>query len=362
MTGGKNQRTRESRKLEHIKTALKLADGPGTSGFEDLHLIHNCLPELAPAEISLETELAGLKLSSPLVINAMTGGSPEVEQINAALARAARRLGLAMAVGSQRAALDAARLEDTFSVVRHENPDGIIFANVGADTSPEKADQAVAMIGAQALQVHLNSAQELTMVEGDRDFRGWAENVKAICKSVRVPVIAKEVGFGVARSQAIRLAETGVRAIDVGGKGGTNFVAIESLRKRAQVSWTLVNWGIPTAITLAETLDALKTVPEPPDVMASGGIRSPLCAAKALAVGARSVGIAGLILQILAEEGEEALAAELRRWHSELRTILALVGARDLAALRLSPVVFTGFTREWLDERGVDTVSWTRRA
>lgn len=351
------QRTSRSlRKVEHIERALAQDDPPGGAGFDDVELVHNCLPDISLDEVNLATTAVGLRLPAPLYINAMTGGAPQVTDLNRALAAAAAELGIAMAVGSQRAALEDPELARTYQVVREANPRGTIFANVGADVSPERAAAAVEMIGAAALQVHLNVAQELCMAEGDRDFRHYLENIAAIVERVHVPVIAKEVGFGIARPEARRLRGVGVEAVDVGGKGGTNFALIEAERRGATLSEELRGWGIPTVAALIEVRDIGGL-----DTLASGGIRSPGDVVKALALGASACGIARPALQAAREGGAAAVARTLRAWIDEMRLLFCLQGARDIDALKRRPVIITGRTGEWLRLRGHDIDFLARR-
>ena len=283
-----NPSLRSSRKLAHIKHALELTPGPGATGFADIHLIHRCLPELAWEEVDTSTSFLGLSLSAPIIINAMTGGAQDVAEINAALSRAAAATGIGLAVGSQTAALENPDLEATYRIVREENPRGVILANINAHTTPQDALRAVEMVAADLLQVHLNPAQELVMPEGERDFRGLLENIRAIVAAVPVPVIVKEVGCGIAGEDAIALAETGCKGIDIGGRGGTNFIAIEQARRQDTLGQGLVEWGIPTAVSLLEVAARLKG--RDVVLIASGGIiTAPLSLVPG--PGARAVGL-----------------------------------------------------------------------
>lgn len=350
---------REKRKLAHLSAAMELGDGPGTTGFEDIHLVHNALPELDWDEIDLQTTFCGKILSSPVFINAITGGAREAKGINRALAQVAARRGLAMAVGSQTAALEEPGLKDTFRVVRDMNPDGFIMANVGAHVPLEWAVEAVEMIRADALQVHLNVPQEMAMNEGERRFRGSLERISDMARRLPVPVVVKEVGFGIAREEAARLIPTGIRAIDVGGKGGTNFIAIELARRSGEaVGESFLEWGIPTAVSLVEVAEEAGTRI---DIAASGGIRRGLDAAKALALGASTIGIAGPLVRLLAREDDGLLDEEISRLEKELRLVMLLTGARTVGDLRRRPVVITGRTAEWLSRRGIDLSHFAAR-
>ncbi|MEQ8201814.1 MAG: type 2 isopentenyl-diphosphate Delta-isomerase, partial [Syntrophomonadaceae bacterium] len=223
--------------------AVKTPDGPLLNGFGDVLLVPDAVPELARADVDLQTSFLGKTLRYPVLINALTGGTASAYHINKILGATACRFGLAMAVGSMTIALETPAVLDSFSVARESNPDGIIIANCGANLEAARACRLVDLIAADALQVHLNVAQELAMVEGDRDFRGILDNVARIVDRCPVPVIAKEVGFGLSREAAGKLYRTGVRIIDNGGSGGTNFIAIEHQR-RGNFDQQLYEWGI----------------------------------------------------------------------------------------------------------------------
>ncbi|NLY39314.1 MAG: type 2 isopentenyl-diphosphate Delta-isomerase [Firmicutes bacterium] len=344
----RNSIYRPNRKDEHILLALR--QKPGLADFSDIHLINNCLPERDLNEVTLETTLMGTPLRSPLFINAVTGGTPLAMRVNQALAAVAARCDLPMALGSQMAALENPALEATYRVVRRTNPRGVIWANLGSYASPEMVRRAVEMVGASAVQIHLNVPQELAMREGDCRFRGILSRIKEICQASPVPVIVKEVGFGIAREQALQLMEAGVAAIDVGGKGGTNFLAIENRRSGNRISRELLEWGLPTAITLLEVLSAVKGKV---DVIAAGGVTSSLNIAKSLALGAKAVGLAGLPVYLLMKYGRERLVREIKKIEKELRLIMLMSGAANLAELRQVPLVITGATAEWLRQRNI---------
>lgn len=347
---------RQSRKLDHIKYALELADGPLPTGFADVRLVHNAIPELDKEDIDLQVEMFGRSLQAPLLINAITGGNPGVLEINRLLARAACEAGLGMAVGSQTGALLDTELTGSFKVVRQENPTGLVIANVGAMVDASLALRAVDMVEANALQVHLNVAQELAMAEGDREFRGMLKNIASLVDLSPVPVIVKEVGFGISLETARILQGLGVNWIDIGGAGGTNFAAIEHRRKA--VSPVPEDWGIPTAASLAEVA---ATCPKC-NIIASGGLRTPQDAVKSLAIGASLAGIAGLWLKTLLQQSYAELVAELDRFKHGLSCLMLLLGARTVSDLQRVPLVITGFTGEYLRQRGVETGQWAQRS
>lgn len=349
---------RGSRKTEHIFQCQNLADGPLANGFDDFSLVHNCLPEIAWDEVVLTTRLAGMEMQVPLVIEAMTGGAPDVENINAALAHVALATGCAMAVGSQFAAIEDPALSGTYRVVRDINPHGLIFANIGAYAVPEQAQSAVDMLAADALQVHLNVAQEIFMTEGERDFHGRLENIRRIVESVSVPVIVKEVGCGIAREQIRALLETGIAAVDVGGAGGTNFIAIEAARAAMSFSQAELSWGLPTALSLAEVYDAIG---DRMDIVVSGGIRSALDIVKAFALGGSAVGIAAPLLRLVTQHGEKEASLWIRTLLETVRKFMLLAGAKNIRDLQHKPIVVQGNSRTWLLDRGIDPYAYAQR-
>lgn len=332
-------KSRESRKIDHIKYALHLDDGPCATGFSDVQVMHRCLPQVDRRKVDLSTTLPGVgTLSSPLIINAITGGADGVKRINEKLAVVARETGCAMAVGSQYGAVRKGLHEDTFTIVRKTNPDGILFANVSALAGPEEARRAVDMIGAQALQVHLNSAQELAMEEGDRDFSHWLEQIGEICASVSVPVIVKETGCGMDREDTRKLLEAGASILDTGGAGGTNFPAIESCRY-PEGNGELSRWGIPSALSLCEVVEARGWQQ---GIIASGGIRTALDVFKAQVLGANAVGMAGNILRSVQERGTRYTIDWIGRLQEAVKDFYTLTGCTEAGQLRQVRTYCTG--------------------
>jgi isopentenyl-diphosphate delta-isomerase len=353
----------EQRKADHLRlSATSDVDAAVGAGWDDIKLVHDALPAIDQGDVDLSATFLGRRLSAPLVIAGMTGGHRTAHQVNAVLARAAERHGLAMGVGSQRAALRRRDLAYTYTVVREQAPTAVLIANIGAPQlidqehapalSRDEVKAAVDMIRADALAVHLNFLQESVQPEGERRAAGCAEALREVAAYTGVPVVAKETGAGLSRATACQLRELGVRALDVGGVGGTSFAAVEGLRASAQgatgnerLGEVLRDWGIPTPVSVVGALAA--GLP----VVATGGIRSGLDAAKALALGATLVGVARPLLQA-ALQGDVAVEAWIGQFVSELRTVLFLTGSADLAALRATPRVVTGATREWVTQLG----------
>jgi isopentenyl-diphosphate Delta-isomerase len=347
------------RKMQHVQHALALGQS-GDQGFQDVKLTPNSLPETSTDQISLQTTIGELTLSSPIVINAMTGGAAETEEINRELAIAARETGLAMAVGSQMAAIKNPEVTSSYKVVREVNPTGLVFGNLGSEASVEQALQAVEMLRADALQIHLNVMQELIMPEGDRDFRGRLERIRRIVERSGVPVIVKEVGFGMTKEDIQHLLQAGVRIVDVGGAGGTNFAAIENARRTEPLEW-LNDWGCTTCTALLEALEVKTHGMQPLSVIASGGLQTGMDIVKALTLGADAVGMAGALLRILRSDGTEALIQHIRRVESDIRLLMTALGAGDTGRLRHHPVIIYGDSAAWCDARGIDFRKYARR-
>ena len=337
----KSKPTLETRKADHIRICLEedVSGQAVTTGFERFSFVHQALPEIDLREVDTSTELWGRRLKLPILISSMTGGAPRAQEINHNLAKAAQELGLAMGVGSQRAALQNPELEATYKV-RHLAPDILLFANVGAVQlnyayGVEECKHAVEMIGADALALHLNSIQEAVQPEGDTNFAGLAEKIARVCREVGVPVIAKEVGWGISAQAARMLWDAGVSAIDVAGAGGTSWSQVERHRigtERGQlVAEAFAGWGIPTADSLIAVRDAGQ--PEGRKLFASGGLRNGIDVAKALALGADLAGIARPFLKAAAMGAEETveLGAVLR---DQLRIAMFGIGAANLLEIR----------------------------
>lgn len=350
--------SRQQRKKDHIKYALKTAQSPVQHGFSDVYLVYDALPELDLKEVDTSLEFLGKRLKAPILINAITGGHADVKQINRSLARSAALAGIAMAVGSQTAGLDDPAVRDTYTVARDENPDGVLLANLSALSAPARVKEAVTMIEADGIQLHLNVAQELAMTEGDRSFRGILTNIAAVVEQSPVPVIVKEVGYGLSLETVKKLYDIGVKYVDVGGKGGTDFIKIEHMRSGRDCQGSFQNIGISAAASLIEAL----SLDLPVSIIASGGFTGGSDVVSALALGAKLVGMAGHFLQVLFAGGEQGLVERIDNIIDELRKTMVMTGARDLVELTGKPVIITGFTAEWLSRRGVDISRYSRRS
>lgn len=333
------EETTQARKGEHIDIVLQkdVAAKGVTTGFERFFFEHVALPELHLDEVDLTLRLWKRSLKAPLLISSMTGGTARAREINLHLAEAAQALGVAMGVGSQRAAIEQDNLSYTYQV-RKIAPDILLLANLGAVQlnyayGIDQARRAVEMLEADGLILHLNPLQEAVQPQGDRDWRNLYKQIEALAKQLDVPVIAKEVGNGISARVARRLADCGVAAIDIAGAGGTSWSEVEAYRNRdplhRQIAHTFASWGIPTALALIEVRQA---VPELP-VFASGGIRTGVEAAKAIALGATLVGSAAPLLEA-ASDRTQAVFNKIAALYEELRITAFCTNSANLERLR----------------------------
>jgi len=332
------------RKVEHLHIALEknVNFRTLTTGFEKYRFLHCALPELDLAEVDTSTVFLGKRLKAPFLISPMTGGAEEASRINRNLALVAQELGWAMGVGSQRAALEDQSLASTYKV-RDIAPDILLFANLGAvqlnyGYGVEECRKAVDMIQADALVLHLNPLQEALQPEGNADFSGLLAKIEKVCSSLEVPVVVKEVGWGISPEVALKLKEAGVAAIDVAGAGGTCWSLIEMYRIEQEslrnVAEAFSDWGIPTAEAVRGIRQALPDFP----LIASGGIRTGIEAAKAIALGADLVGIGAPFLKpaLLSPEAVREKAMEIL---IAFRIAMFCVGAGDIKALKQKPLI-----------------------
>lgn len=339
----KSLSTTQQRKKEHLELCLDTGavTGPYGTGLDHYSFLHNALPEVDIAEIGLSAIFLGKPLKAPLLISSMTGGFELARKVNRNLAIAAQRLGLAMGVGSQRVAIEEQSVADSFKV-RELAPDILLLANLGAvqlnyGYGIEQCRQAVKMIQADGLILHLNVLQEAVQPEGNRNFKGLTEKIAQVCRQLEVPVMAKEVGSGISADVALRLKWAGVKAIDVAGRGGTSWYAVEAKRAAQRgdpVDLTFADWGIPTEEALVKVREAVPDL----EIVASGGIRSGLDVAKAIALGADIAAI-GQPLLAPALESAEKVVKFLTGIIYEIKVAMLCVGATNLAALSKVPLL-----------------------
>ncbi|MGX7108698.1 type 2 isopentenyl-diphosphate Delta-isomerase [Facklamia miroungae] len=339
-----------NRKDDHVRYALDQHQTKKRNSFDDIRFVHQSIGRLRQDQIDLSTHWAGQKHDHPFYINAMTGGSPQTKLYNQQLAQVAAETGLAMAVGSISAALKNPQVADSFTIIRKENPHGFVLANLGPHHDLTNAEKAVDLIQANALQIHLNTAQEVVMPEGDRDFSTWKENIQKIVDHLSVPVIVKEVGFGMSRETIQELLDLGVQTIDLGGRGGTNFVQIENHRNDQFDFSSLTNWGQTSVESLLESLPFQDQV----EILASGGIRDFLDVVKALALGARSCGIAGKFLHSVDQLGVEETIQWVEDWTIALKRTLLLLSCQSVDDLGKSDLLISGESYHWARLRQID--------
>ena len=329
----------EARKTDHLRIALDedVSFARLTNGLDDLRFEHQALPELDLAEVDTQATFLGFRLAAPILISCMTGGAERGAQINRRLAISAQHCRVALGLGSGRAALDDPLLAETF-LVRDLAPDIPILANIGASQlierdGPERCERLVDLTGANALVVHANPLQEALQPEGTPHFRGVVDALAMIARDLRVPVIVKEVGWGISASVAEQLARTGVAGVDVAGAGGTSWSEIERHRMddpvMRDVARSFRDWGISTA----DCVEACRAALGDRLVIASGGLRSGIDMAKCIALGADAAGFAAPFLRA-AVRGAVDIAETIRRLSTELRICMFCIGARDISELR----------------------------
>ncbi|GAC1473428.1 MAG: type 2 isopentenyl-diphosphate Delta-isomerase [Ktedonobacteraceae bacterium] len=353
------------RKIEHVNIALEQGIAvPQRANWNDINLVHQALPEVDRDGIDTTVSFLGHTLRYPIFMSSLTGGHPDVIAINRNLARAAERYGLALGVGSQRAAIVNPDLASSYAVTREDAPHAFLIANIGAPQliaqskhdpfTLQQVHSAINMIKANALAVHMNSLQEAAQPEGDRRAFGEAAALKTLTQQLDIPVIAKETGAGVCREQALLLKACGVSAIDVGGAGGSSMSALEAARSQSRGDEQTMNigtlyrdWGIATPIAVVETVQA--GLP----VISTGGVRSGLDAARAIALGATLVGVGFPFLKA-ASQSYEKVCEVVEGIIAELQVAMQLSGASNLAQLRAADLVVTGYTRDWLTLRGFE--------
>ena len=335
--------TTEKRKADHIRINLEedVFFKKLTSGLENYFFMHQALPEINLAEVDTSLELWGKRLQRPLLISSMTGGTAEARTINRTLAEAAQITGMAMGLGSMRAAIEDPSLANTYQV-RDVAPDILLFANLGAvqlnyGYGLSHCQRAVAMIEADALILHFNALQEAVQPEGDGNFAGLLGKIEAICRDLPVPVIAKEVGWGFSQEAARQLADVGIAAIDVAGAGGTSWSQVEMYRaptkRLKRVAGAFIDWGIPTAVSIQYCRQATSL-----PVFASGGINNGIDVAKCIALGANIVGLAGHFLRAADSDGVAGVIELAETITDELRIAMFSTGADSLSALAETPL------------------------
>jgi isopentenyl-diphosphate delta-isomerase len=355
----------KQRKIEHVNIALgQDISVAQRANWNDVQFVHQALPEIDLDEIDTSVNFLGHSLRYPIFISSLTGGHQDVTSINRNLARAAEHYGLALGVGSQRAAIVNPDVISSYAITREHAPNTFLIANIGAPQliaqprhapfTIEQVEHAIAMIGANALAVHMNSLQEATQPEGDRRTLGEAAALKTLTSLVDLAVIAKETGAGVCREQALLLRSCGVAAIDVGGAGGSSMPAMEAERSKARgdektrnIGLLFRDWGIATPVSIVEA--SVAHLP----LISTGGVRNGLDMARALSLGATLAGMGFPFLKA-ASESYDAVCELLETIVAQLKVAMQLSGAATIAQLRQTDIVVTGETRNWLTMRGFE--------
>ncbi len=350
-----------NRKLDHIRICLEEEVESEYSGFSDISFINDSIPEMDFHDIKTETEFLGKKLSFPFLIASMTGGHPETKEINKNLAIAVEESGIGMGVGSQRAGLEDGDVVDTFTVVRDFAPKAFVYANIGLpqiiEHGVEYAEKAVEMIDADAIAIHLNFMQEVVQPEGDVNSSGGYQAIRDVVDGLKVPVIVKETGGGISERVAKKLRDCDVSAIDVGGAGGTSWTGVEYYRARDDITKNIGvdfwDWGIPTAFSIVECRNTLP-------IIATGGIRSGLDVAKALAIGAE-IGSSALPFLHPATVSSDEVLRTIRYFEKGLKVAMFLTASRKIKDLRNKRIIVYGKFKDYLESKGISLPEFCRK-
>jgi isopentenyl-diphosphate delta-isomerase len=357
------------RKSEHLRIVLEeQVTHVGGTWLDDIHLLHDALPELDLMQpgaagggsnrkpVDTSVEFFGKRLRSPLMITSMTGGAEATRRMNADLAAAASRCGVAFAVGSQRVLLKHPEVLPDFAV-RAQIPDGVLLGNIGGVQLPQLSTEEVASlverIDADGICVHLNPAQELCQPEGDRDFSGVLDGIARLLERLEGRVLIKETGAGLSPRTLQRLAAIGVTCVDVAGRGGTSWTKVEMLRAlegpTRAVGRALAEWGVPTAFSIVA---ARRVLGPGCRIVGSGGVTNGLDCARAIAAGADVAGFARAALMAWNEGGLEGAVAFIERLEREVRAVMLVTGSADVESLKRAPRVYGGELRSWLESWG----------
>jgi len=340
----------QSRKEEHVRICLgEDVQYAKDAGFSDVEFLHNCVPELDMGRVDIGVSFFGRKMNAPFIIDGMTGGYAKAKEINKRLAAAAQEHSVPFGLGSQRAMVENPILTQTYSV-RDVAPDVFIIGNIGAAQIAHyplaKIKGALEAVDANALAVHLNALQEALQPEGNRNFEGVLCAISKLSDALKIPIIAKETGAGISADAAVRLRNAGVRMLNVSGAGGTSWSKVEYLRGKPVEGFE--EWGIPTVVSIVSCCHHLP-------VIASGGVRSGLDAAKAIALGAKMA--AGAQPFLAAKNPSE----EMEKWKMQLRTAMFLTGSANLEKLGKSRIFITGRTKQLLESLRVDVSEYAMR-
>ena len=331
---------RRARKDEHIENYLR-SEFRSKTLLNNVYVEHNALSDINFDEIDTSIEFMGQKISMPVMVNAMTGGTEISEDINEDLSNICKDLNIPMAVGSESIALKDIKARESFSLLK-EKDQVFKIGNLGLENSIENFEFAKDLIGARAMQAHLNVAQELVMAEGERDFSNNFENLKNIKNNLSAPLIVKEVGFGMNKEVGKKLLDIGIEYIDVAGKGGTNFIEIEDMRIFDKDYSEFYSWGIPTAKSILD----LRSLSDDFFLISSGGIRNASDICKSLIIGADMCAISGEVLSFLLRGDYDYAQKYLEELQTKIKIFMALVGVKNIEELKKVPYKITGRLKE----------------
>ena len=335
----KNRRNMKNRKDDHIKYALEHESE--YNSFDDVELIHSSIPKYNLDEIDLSTHFASHDFEFPFFINAITGGSENAKKINQKLAKVANECNLLFVTGSYSAALKNSD-DDSFNIVKKENPDLQLATNIGIDKNYTAGIAAIKALNPLFLQVHVNLMQELIMPEGSRNFNEWENNLKEFVQNIEIPIILKEVGFGMTEDTIKQGIGLGIKTFDISGRGGTSFAFIENMRRKNSLDY-LNNWGQTTVSCLLNLKDYTDKV----EIIASGGIRNPLDMIKCLVLGAKAVGLSRTILELAVKYDVENIIKIVENWKIECKMIMCALNAKNIKELQNVKFILYGKTLEF---------------
>jgi isopentenyl-diphosphate Delta-isomerase len=342
----------EQRKKDHLELCLgkDVAFKEKTTLLEDIELHYNCLPEISMSEVDLSTSFLGKNFEFPFIVSAITGGAQAAKKINKDIAIACQEEGIGMGLGSMRAMLEDPKLTSTY-YVKDVAPDIFVAGNIGAaqikDYSPQELNEAINEIELDSLAIHVNAGQEAMQPEGDFDFSGVVERIRLYADEISVPIYVKEVGHGIGFEAATAIKNTGVKAIDVQGAGGTSWAYIDALRKKNGMNDTFREFGLPTAISIIEAKNALLGEKK---IVGSGGIRNGVDGVKAIILGADMIGNAMPILQAQNKSGSKGVIKYLDKFRQEMEITAFLLGCKSISDLKKQEVVILGRLKEWLNQ------------
>ena len=328
-----------NRKDEHIRYALKY-ESPYNS-FDDMELIHQSVPKFNIDEIDISTRFASNDFECPFFINAMTGGSEKGKEINRKLAKVAEECGILFVTGSYSAALKNSD-DNSFKIVKEENKKLLLGTNIGADKDYTAGLKAIEDLKPLFLQIHVNVMQELIMPEGSKNFKDWRKNIEGFVKNIKIPLILKEVGFGMSEETVKIGMESGIKTFDISGRGGTSFAYIENMRRKNSLSY-LDEWGQTTVTSLL----SVKKYADNIEIIASGGVSNPLDIIKSLVLGAKGVGISGTVLRLAEKNTVEEMIEIVNSWKEECKMIMCALNAQNLEELKKVKYILYGKVKEF---------------